>query len=244
MDFGTLASERGGSAVLTHSATPLLHIPAGTCFGYRAGPFWARRTHILVRVEEAVETGPGLHLLVAPNGVGKTTLLRGLAGLARPLQGTPTRHGVVRYFADELRSDPELKARAIFRAWFGGGALALAETLAAELRLSLTTPAGKLSRGNRQKILLILAEVQARLGGPALLLMDEPLTGLDAETRAQVLDMWAGAGAGAMRLVITHELEAVKEADSLLTIAGGRLLRTTQRVGGSWLETYRALQAS
>ena len=220
----------------------LLHIPEGTRFGYRAGPPWKRQSRCLVETAQAVSAGPGLHLLVAPNGSGKTTLLRTLAGLSSPLAGQVAAGAQVHYYADELRADPEMKPRTFFRAWFKGESLAAAESLATTLRLDLKCPIGRLSRGNRQKVLLVLAEVKAAQSPASVLLMDEPLTGLDAETREQVTRLWATTGKAAMRLVIMHELECVRQADSLLTIAQGQLRQATTRVGDSWMNTYHTLQ--
>lgn len=221
----------------------LLYISSGTRFGYRSHLPWKRGDRCLVEVADEVRAGAGLHLLVAPNGSGKTTLLRTLAGLSPALQGRVRADAQVHYFADELRVDPEMKPRTFFRAWFRGESLAAAERLAETLRLSLTTPIGKLSRGNRQKVLLIMAEVKAAQCDTSLLLMDEPLTGLDAETREQVTQLWAEAQTPTMRLVIMHELECVRQADSLLTIAHGQLRHATTRVGTTWMDTYRFLQS-
>lgn len=221
----------------------LLHIPDGTSFGYHTGLPWKRAAQCLVKAAGDIQAGTGLHLLVAPNGTGKTTLLRTLAGLAPALRGHVTTAARVHYFADELRVDPEVKSRTVFRSWFKGESLVSAETLADTLRLNLTTPIGKLSRGNRQKVLLILAEMMVAQSATSLLLMDEPLTGLDAETREQVTQLWAAAGPRTMRLVIMHELECVRDADSLMTIAGGQLHHVTERSGGTWMETYRTLQS-
>ncbi|MBB5036006.1 ATP-binding cassette domain-containing protein [Prosthecobacter dejongeii] len=222
---------------------PLLHISDGTRFGYRTGLPWSRQSRCLVETAQEITTGPGLHLLVAPNGTGKTTLLRTLAGLSRPLTGTLKTQGCVHYFADELKADPEIKARTFFRAWFRSAALAQAEKLAEILRLDLNTQIGKLSRGNRQKVLLILAEIKAARSQGSVLLMDEPLTGLDAETRTQVTQLWAETGRTTVRLIIMHELECVQQADSLLTIAHGKLKHATTRTGDSWMKTYQTLQS-
>lgn len=225
------------------SASAILHIENGTCFGYRSGPPWKRQDRRLVEVEAPVRLGPGLHLLVAPNGTGKTTLLKTLAGLNAPLEGKLVLPAAVHYFADELKADPELTAGSFFRAFFKKESLVRAEKLAADLRLDLRKQIGKLSRGNRQKVLLILAEIGAGAGEGSFLLMDEPLTGLDAETRAQVTALWAGAGAGITRLVVMHELESVAQASSLLTIARGQLKHAAEKTGATWMDTYQALQA-
>ena len=225
------------------SEQPALTIPAGTRFGYREGPLWHRRQRCLVETPQHVVTGPGLHLLVAPNGSGKTTLLRTLAGLLPALSGSVNAGGHVYYFSDELRADSELKPRTLFRSLLKNGALAMAEELAETLRLDLNRPIGQLSRGNRQKVLLILAEVKVAHENAGVLLMDEPLTGLDAETRAQMTALWSSAQTKAVRLVILHELESVRHADSLLSIHGGRLAHAREKSGATWLDTYHSLQS-
>lgn len=222
---------------------PLLQIPDGTRFGYQTGLPWNRRPLCLVETTQEAAIGTGLHLLVAPNGTGKTTLLRTLAGLSPTLAGKIKTQGCLHYFADELKADPEIKARTFFRAWFRKDALKQAEHLAETLRLNLNAQIGKLSRGNRQKVLLILAEIKAAQSQGSVLLMDEPLTGLDAETRAQVTQLWADTGRTTVRLIIMHELECVRQADSLLTIAQGKLRHATTRTGDSWMNTYQTLQS-
>lgn len=240
MDFGMQGSDLVSHFMATET---LLHITSGTRFGYRTSMPWKRAAQCLVEVASEIHAGAGLHLLVAPNGSGKTTLLRTLAGLSPALQGRVKTNAQVHYFADELRVDPEMKPRTFFHAWFKGESFAAAEKLADVLHLSMTTPIGKLSRGNRQKVLLILAEVKAAQSDTSVLLMDEPLTGLDAETREQVTQLWADAQTRTMRLVIMHELECVRKADSLLTIAHGQLRHATARLGTTWMETYRSLQS-
>ncbi|SKA82425.1 iron complex transport system ATP-binding protein [Prosthecobacter debontii] len=223
---------------------PCLHLQEGSRFGYRVGLPWNRRPHCLVEIPDPVQAHPGLHLLVAPNGSGKTTFLRTLAGLIPPLAGAVTLQAQVHYFADELRADPEMKPLTFFRSWFKGDSLASVEKLANSLRLDLKCPIGKLSRGNRQKVLLIMAEVKAAQSSASLLLMDEPLTGLDAETREQVTQLWAETRSSTVRLVVMHELECVRQADSLFTIVRGKLRHATERTGSTWMDTYHTLQQS
>lgn len=221
--------------------SPHLHIAAGTQFGYHTGLPWNRRAKVLVQAPEAIAFGPGLHLLVAPNGAGKTTLMRTLAGLNRALSGQPVMEGCVHYVSDELRMDAELTPRLLFRSWFKGDALDHAWQLAELLKLDVRNTIGKHSRGNRQKVLLIIAETLAARSGSSLVLLDEPLSGLDAETREIVTAIWAKA-TGVLRLVVLHELESVHHADTLTTITQGQLRCTRERVGQTWTETYQALR--
>ncbi|MDB6075647.1 MAG: hypothetical protein JWO89_3287 [Verrucomicrobiaceae bacterium] len=221
-------------------ALPSLQIAAGTQFGYRSGPPWKRRPKVLVESPDKISFGPGLHLLVAPNGSGKTTLMRTLAGLHPALHGSPIVTGCVHYVSDELRMDHELAPRLLFRAWFKGEARAFALQLADTLKLDVRTAIGKHSRGNRQKVLLIIAEVLAAHSGSSLLLMDEPLSGLDGGTREIVAGLWASSSL--LRLVVLHELESVRHADSLTTITQGTLRHTRDCTGSTWTETYHLLR--
>jgi len=76
-----------------------------------------------------------------------------------------------------------------------------------------------------------------------VLLMDEPLTGLDAVTRQQMIDLWLSASPKTLRLVITHELESIHEANSLLTVVDGRLRHVGNREDRTWLQTYHSLHS-
>jgi ABC-type multidrug transport system ATPase subunit len=230
------------SAAAADPSLPGLKIDRGTCFGYRAGPVWKRKEYPLVEVTTPVAVGPGLHLFVAPNGTGKTTLLRALAGLSEALSGTPRIHGRVHYMPDELRVDPELKPKALFKSLFKGATLERAEELSDTLNLKLTGSIGKYSRGNRQKVLLVMLEARLGAADDSIVFMDEPLTGLDAATRRTVASIWADSSARAMRLVVLHELESVRKADSLFTISQGKLCHIEECGAGTWLETYEALQ--
>jgi ABC-type multidrug transport system ATPase subunit len=220
--------------------TPELTVPAGTQFGHRGRWPFTQKTRVLVDVKTDISVGPGLHLLVAPNGAGKTTLMRTLAGLHPALHGRPSTHGSVHYVSDELKMDSELKPRALFNAWFRGAALENASKLSESFKLNTGTAIGKHSRGNRQKVLLIIAETLAAQSGSTVLLMDEPFTGLDTGTREAVATHWA-ATPSVLRLVVLHELEAVTQAESLFTISQGTLLHTNERVGHSWAETSCAV---
>jgi ABC-2 type transport system ATP-binding protein/manganese/iron transport system ATP-binding protein len=138
--------------------------------------------------------------------------------------------------------DPELKPKALFHSVLSPKAREHALQLSDSLKLGINTPIGKLSRGNRQKTTLILAESRLQNAERSVLLMDEPLSGLDAETREQVVDLWAKSSSKVVRFVIMHELESVHDADTLFTIRSGTLRHATSRTGSSWMETYHSMQ--
>ena len=215
---------------------------AGTQFGHRGGFLQKEKNRVLVELPSPIALESGLHLFVAPNGSGKTTLLRTLAGLHPALKGALQVFGVIHYVSDQMQLDGELSARLLFKTWFGGAALEYCYRLVEKLSLDVSCAIGKLSRGNRQKVLLIVVETLAAVSGPSLLFLDEPLAGMDAETREVVAEYWASTSQAVLRLVVLHELESVKQADSLFTVSRGQLHHTYQRTG-SWSETYRNLRA-
>jgi molybdate transport system ATP-binding protein len=207
-----------------------------------------RRGDLTVALAFAVEPGEVLGVL-GPNGAGKTTLLRALAGLT-PLTGgrialdgavlddagtgefvEPGDRPVALVFQDyrlfphlsvldnvafsaRSRGTAKQPARHQARSWverFGLGALAD------------RTPA-QLSGGQAQRVAL----ARALASEPALLLLDEPLSALDARTRLDVqselrrhLAEFAGPA-----LLVTHDpLEALVLADRLLVVEGGHVVQ-------------------
>ncbi|MBN1630040.1 MAG: ABC transporter ATP-binding protein [Thermoleophilia bacterium] len=127
---------------------------------------------------------------IGPNGAGKTTTIRLLLDLLHPTGGRATLLGLdahresvtlrrsVGYLPGEFGLDVRMTGRQLlqyFATLRGMSDLGAAPGLAERLDLDLDLPMGRMSRGNRQKIGL----VQALFHRPALLVLDEPTTGLD-----------------------------------------------------------------
>jgi heme exporter protein A len=142
-----------------------------------------RRT-VLSGVDLALHAGAAIHL-AGPNGSGKTSLLRVLAGLAAPGAGHVRRHGVCAFVPEKVALAPALRCREWLAAMRGLRGLqatdwrsALADGgLEPEV---LDRPAAALSKGMLQRVAL----VEAIHSGCPLLLLDEPFAGLDADGRA------------------------------------------------------------
>jgi ABC-2 type transport system ATP-binding protein len=138
-----------------------------------------------------LEVSPGeIFGFIGPNGAGKTTTIRLLLDLLHPTSGTAAMLGLdahrdsvaVRrstgYLPGEFGLDVRMSGRqllAYFARLRGMDGLGDAPQLADRLGIDLDVPMGRLSRGNRQKVGL----VQALFHRPALLILDEPTTGLD-----------------------------------------------------------------
>jgi molybdate transport system ATP-binding protein len=199
-------------------------------------------------LDVALDVGDGeVVAVLGPNGAGKTTLLRALAGLvplergrvelggrvleepARRLRVPPAARGVGVVFSDHLLfphlSALEnvafgLRARGVPRA-------AARRRAAAELeRVGLPGVAPRrpraLSGGQAQRVAL----ARALAADPALLLLDEPLSALDAEarlaTRRELRDRLDAVGAPCV--LVTHEpVEAMALADRLVIVERGRV---------------------
>ncbi len=184
--------------------------------------------------------------IVGPNGAGKSTLLRLLAGEEQPAAGELTRLGRTDAAAFELRGEiglvsPELQARHRFDATgeavvLSGfqGTIGLAEeptpsersaAAAAMDRLGIAHLAGRhlltLSYGELRKLLV----ARAIAPRPRALLLDEPLAGLDAASRAWVLAAVEDACAdGGALVTVTHHLDELPRGVArVLRLDGGRL---------------------
>lgn len=182
--------------------------------------------HLAVRGVSFVVAPGEIVGLVGPNGAGKTTTLRCTAGILTPSAGSVRVAGVdmardpvaakraLAFVPDEphlfdyLTVDEHL--RFVARLYGVRDAAARAPALLAELELEDKRRAlpGELSRGMRQK----LAIACALLHDPRLLLLDEPLTGLDPlGMRRMKATIAARAAGGAAVVLSSHLLHLVEE---------------------------------
>jgi ABC-type Mn2+/Zn2+ transport system ATPase subunit len=187
---------------------------------------------VLDRVSFTVPPGTSA-AVIGPNGSGKTTLLNTIVGIVAPSAGSvsagpvsgiayvlqhrhtsswlPLTAGEVltmgryaeRGLLRRLRSrDRELIRRAADRM---------------EVEGLLGRQFGELSGGQRQRVLL----AQALVREPSVLLLDEPITGLDLASQQRILDLIdAEVAAGTTVLLTTHHLDEARHCDAVLLLAG------------------------
>jgi ABC-2 type transport system ATP-binding protein len=198
-------------------------------------------TYAVDKLDLTVQQGE-FHALLGPNGAGKTTTLRIVAGLTR------ADHGSVSVMGHDVSADPLGGKRVLAflpddPLLYGKlDALEYLEFVAGLWSIDATTArqrAGELletlglsdkatqrvegySRGMRQK----LALAGALIHDPAVMILDEPLTGLDAAAARQVKDILVErVRAGGTVVLTTHILEiAERLAERISIIARGRIL--------------------
>ncbi len=183
------------------------------------------------RVEPAEVFG-----FLGPNGAGKTTTIRTLLDLIHATSGSARLFGL-----DHHRDSVAIHARLgnlpgefgfgrgtgreaieLLARVRGVGGLDRAEALAARFHADLDRPLGELSRGNRQKIGLILAVFHQ----PELLILDEPTGGLDPLMQEEFLALVGEERErGAAVFLSSHELDEVQRVcDRVGIIREGRLI--------------------
>jgi len=185
--------------------------------------------------------GPGVTALLGPNGAGKSTLFRMLCGL------TPPSRGSMRVLGLNPRTDRDVRGRiglvpqqdALFDHLSAGEFVTFAAashglpdppSVAADalgmvdLDASDPKPVGAYSKGMRQRVKVATALVN----DPEVLILDEPLTGLDPVQRRRMIALFHRLGDdGRCVLVSSHVLDEVARLGSrILVIAQGRLVAT------------------
>jgi branched-chain amino acid transport system ATP-binding protein len=201
--------------------------------------FTVRRGGVPVVQDVSLRLPPGGSLAVlGDNGAGKTSLLMGIMGLApasgglrlagRDLAYWPT-HGRVRaglgYCPDHRGVFPGLTARETLAAAcrHGDRAAAIRRCLALfpELAERVDAPSWQLSGGQQQ----MLSLARAMIGGPRLLLLDEPSLGLAPPLRARLADMLAILRRqGVALLLVEQDAEFAKSlCQSWISLHRGRL---------------------
>jgi len=180
--------------------------------------------------------------LLGPNGAGKTTTIRMLTGLSRPTRGTATIRGI------EVTKDPE-GVRAVMGIVPQGNVLDrdldLTDNLVYHARLNRMVPGSyrpritevlelvglgnrahewplNLSGGMKRRFTI----AKALLHEPGILVLDEPTTGLDPQSRRLMWDkLLELRGRGMTVLLTTHHMEEAEElCDDIAIIDDGRII--------------------
>ena len=197
----------------------------------------ARKPNLLLvdTERDGIVFGPGIHLLAAPNGFGKTSLLQTLAGVL------PARKGEIRWGEHELKPEQDLLYLSEYlrfpkfiypSEWveFVAGRTESSkydptalEGWVNRLRLSQQKKnyLGRMSQGERRKVTLLAAEVSSR----PVLLLDEPMDGLDLLAIAgarELLRHWKKRGRCVV--IVAHQAAEILDlADQILLIQNEKI---------------------
>ena len=184
---------------------------------------------------ESLQISPGITSLVGPNGAGKSTLMNLMTGLLRPSRGSIKVLGIptdqpeqlfrkVGYctqfdsFPRGLTGKEFIKSFLLVHGYDRTKAEEL--TVTALERVSLLDAANRkvaaYSKGMRQRIRL----AQAIAHQPAVLILDEPLNGLDPMVRAETIALFRKLAADGLHLIISshilHEVDMMSDRVILL----------------------------
>lgn len=159
---------------------------------------------VLDGVDLSLDAGQAL-ILRGPNGIGKTTLLRTLAGLQPALRGSVTGAGEEAAYAshaDGIKTQLTVAENLAFWADLHGQGLPEDVFARFDLAALRDRPAGSLSAGQKRRLGLARLAVTGR----ALLLLDEPTVSLDTASVARFADWLARdhLARGGMALIATH----------------------------------------
>ena len=183
--------------------------------------------------------GPGVTALLGPNGAGKSTLFRVMCGLTAPtagrvrVLGADARHdrgvrgriGLVPQqdaLFDRMRALEFVAIAAVTEGMADGAGAARRALNLVQLDPDDQRPLSTYSKGMRQRVKVAAAVVH----DPEVLILDEPLAGLDPVQRRRMIKLLHGLGdEGRCVLVSSHVLEEVSRLGSrILVIAQGRLV--------------------
>jgi heme ABC exporter ATP-binding subunit CcmA len=190
----------------------------------------------LAGIDLSLPAGTSVALMGA-NGAGKTTLLRVIAGLVAPTTGIVRIGGIDRQRAGPglraligfvghesmLYRDLTVRENLAFHASLFDLSDEVVEAVAArfDLASALDRPVRVLSRGNRQRAAL----ARALLHTPPILLLDEPFTGLDAESADRLTDLLVGLHRLGHTVVLSaHDAGHAELAERLVVLAEGRVV--------------------
>ena len=205
--------------------------------------------------------------LVAPSGAGKSTALRLLLRLYDPIEGAVLIDGrdlrefkrtSVRRWIASVQQEPLLFVSSIAENIALGApegeatqeqvvqaaTAADAHAFITRLPLGYDTVLGErgvtLSGGERQRI----AVARAMVRDAPIVVLDEPTTGLDEQSRVAVLDALERLTAGRTTLIVSHDLELARRADRIAYLDQGRVVEAGTHaqliaLGGRYAALYR-----
>ena len=263
--FDTVLAERALPTADPPAAPPAAHDVELEDVGFGYGPDAAVLTGVSFRLPANTTT-----VLLGASGSGKSTILQLIARFADPDRGAIRIGGtdlrqldkadlmrlVAPVFQDTYLFSGTLRDNVGIGNPFAteddlqrAAALARLDEVVARLPGGWDSEVGErgmlLSGGERQRVCI----ARALLKRAPILLLDEISSALDDETQAAIAEGIHSLQAGATILMITHRLAAVRNADQILVLDGGRIVETGKHAellaaGGRYVAFWRAQEAS
>jgi len=230
---------------------------AGVAFAYRAGH------DVLESVDLAIDEGEFV-AIAGPNGGGKTTLVRIVLGLEHPSHGTASLYGEPAHRFSRRRTLGYLAQRSEL----GGDAPATVREVVSAGRLAAGGLLGPLRRRDRELVTEAIARVglaevadapvrtlsggmqqrafiaKALAGEPSILVLDEPTTGVDAESQESLASLLAllHSELGVTILYVSHEFGAVEHFVERLVLVRRTIVfdGSPQALPGVWHDPSHA----
>jgi ABC-2 type transport system ATP-binding protein len=194
-----------------------------------------RRVQAVHDVNLQVAEG-GIYALMGPNGAGKSTLIKMLMNLVRPTVGEARMLGgsseflrgerleQIGYVSENQKMPDWMTVASYMQYWrpfYPSWNRALEEKLTKQFELPLKQKLKRMSRGMRMKASLVSVLAYR----PKVIVLDEPLSGLDPLVRDQLMEGLLGLADGATVLFSSHDLAEIEHfANHVGYMEGGRLL--------------------
>jgi ABC-2 type transport system ATP-binding protein len=189
----------------------------------------------------SVTLRPGITGLLGPNGAGKTTMMNLMTGLLKASQGEVLMYGEPVWrnwklndrlgycaqsdsYFEKMTGREFIESLLMLRGWMRSDARSAAIHALEQLKMAqhMTRRIRSYSKGMRQRIKVALAIAH----NPEILVLDEPLNGLDAVGRHEMIDLIRRFGKEGRNVIISshvlHEIETM--TNNILMMAGGYLL--------------------
>ncbi len=189
---------------------------------------------VLMDLNISIESGKIVGLL-GPNGCGKSTLIKLISGILQADKGEILVNGekvgentaaMVSYLPERPYFNPQQKVSELikfFAEFYEDFRIDVAEKLLADLGINANKKIASLSKGNKEKVQLIL--VMAR--NAKLYLLDEPIAGVDPAARDYILStIVSNYNPDASIIITTHLISDVEQVldDFMFITYGGRIV--------------------
>lgn len=174
-----------------------------------------------------LEIEKGVYGLMGPNGAGKTTLMRNLVGLVMSRDGCVKISGKIGYLSQHYGAFKDFTCMEMldYYATYRKENVDRAHLMEVLKKVHLDNEANKKIRHLSGGMLRRLGIAQALLGNPEVIILDEPLVGLDPEERVRTKDILKEFKEDRIVIISTHIVEDIENiCDQYLVMNQGRII--------------------